>query len=110
MHWKIEPWRHIALLHLCGDISGMFLGAVPFGKIQMVTAAIYVSLDQPRYRRNTGVPGPYRFVTMTVKACSADQCLRLGRTPRGLPSPWWIDMGATEGNELNKDGCNQGRF
>ena len=77
VHGKVEPQRHVPLIHLRGDVFGVPLGAIPLGKIQMGAAAIHVSLEKPGYGRDVGVPGPHGLVAMAVKAGSAEQCPRV---------------------------------
>src|ERR1035441_2192868 len=74
VHGKVEPRWHVPLIQLGGDVFGVPLGAIPFGKIQMAAAAIHVSLEKPGYGRNVGVPGPHGIVAMAVKAGAAEQC------------------------------------
>ena len=45
VHREIEPRRHITLFHLSGDVFGVPLRAVPFGKIQMAAPAVHISLE-----------------------------------------------------------------
>jgi hypothetical protein len=68
MHRKIEPRRHVTLLHFLGDVFGVLLGKVPLSKVQMAAAAVHVSLEQPGHRRDIGIPGKRGLVAMTVKA------------------------------------------
>ena len=74
VHGEVKPGRHVPLIDLGGDVLGVPLRAIPLGKIQMAAAAIHVSLEQPGYRRDVGIPGPHGLVAMAVKAGSAEQC------------------------------------
>jgi len=74
---EIEPRRHVALLHFLGDVFGVLLGKVPLGKVQMAATAVHVSLEQPGYRRDIGIPGKRGLVAMAVEAGPMDQISRL---------------------------------
>jgi hypothetical protein len=68
VHRKIEPGRHVAFLHLPGDVFGVLLRMIPLGKIKVGAAAIHVSLDQPGDGRDVRIPGPRGLIAMAVKA------------------------------------------
>src|SRR5579862_10023945 len=107
MQRKIEPGRHIAFFHFLGDVFGVLLGQVPRRKIHMATATIHVSLDQPGYRSDVGIPAPPGFVAMAVKAGPAEQFPRLRGIPCWLLCRRGIRVGVAERNKLNQRGGKQ---
>ena len=68
MQRQIIPERHFAFLDLLGDMLGVLLRVIPFGKIQMPAPLVDISRHQPRCGRDVGIPSPSGLIAMAIEA------------------------------------------
>lgn len=102
MHREVKPGRHVAFLDRLSRVRGVALGFIPFGKIQVAAAAVHIALRQPRNRRDAGIPGPDRFIAVTVETGSSGKFARLRTVPSRLPYNRWIGVLPAKWDQLDQ--------
>ena len=102
----VVPWRHLALIHGFNRLLELLPSLVrviplPGRKVHVFAALVDVVSEQPRDRCDAAIPGPDRFVAVTVKACTFSDLTCLRTISVWLFHYGRIGMVMSIGNHLN---------